>query len=66
MIALMTKTDSGWEPDKFLSQPNEGLIEQQLVTTYRDLDGHIWQKTMTRKFVDSEDYLDSTSHKMLG
>ena len=66
MIALMTKTDSGWEPDKFLAQPEEGLLEQQLVTTYRDLDGRIWQKIMTRKFVDSEDYLDSTIHKMLG
>ena len=66
MIALMTKTDSGWEQDKFLAQPEEGLLEQQLVTTYRDLDGRIWQKIMTRKFFDSEDYLDSTSHKMLG
>ena len=66
MIALMTKTDSGWEPDKFLAQPEQGLLEQQLVTTYRDLDGHIWQKIMTRKFIDSEDYLDSTSNKLLG
>ena len=66
MIALMTKTDSGWEPDKFLAQPEEGLLEQQLVTTYRDLDGRIWQKIMTRKFLDSEDYLDSTTNKMLG
>ena len=48
MIALMTKTDSGWEPDKFLAQPEHGLVRQRLVTTYQDLDGNLWEKTITR------------------
>ena len=39
MIALMTKTDSGWEPDKFLAQPEEGLLRQKLITTYVDSNG---------------------------
>ena len=66
MIALMTKTDSGWEQDKFLAQPEEGLIRQKLVTTYRDLDGNIWEKTHTRKFFDTVDYLDTTSNERIG
>ncbi len=66
MIALMTKTDSGWEPDKFLAQPEDGLLRQRLVTTYRDLDGNLWEKTINRKFFDSEDYLDTTSNERIG
>jgi len=65
MIALMTKTDSGWEPDKYLAQPENGLLKQTLVTTYKDLDGNIWQKTMTRKFFDNEDYVDSNINERL-
>jgi len=66
MIALMNKTDSGWEPDKFLAQPETGLLEQTLITTYRDLDGNICQKTHSRKFFNADDYVDSTSNKILG
>jgi hypothetical protein len=66
MIALMTKTDSGWEHDKFLAQPTTGLLEQQLVTTYRDLDGAICQKIVSRKFFNEKDYVDSTTNKILG
>ena len=66
MIALMTKTDSGWEPDKFLAQPETGLLRQRLVTTYVDLDGNIWEKTINRKFFNSEDYLDTTSNEHIG
>ena len=66
MIALMTKTDSGWEPDKFLAQPETVLLRQRLVTTYVDLDGNIWEKTINRKFFNSEDYLDTTSNEHIG
>jgi hypothetical protein len=66
MIALMTKTDSGWEPDKFLAQPEHGLVRQRLVTTYQDLDGNLWEKTITRKFFNSEDYVDTTSNERIG
>lgn len=66
MIALMTKTDSGWEPDNFLAQPDSGLLRQKLVTTYIDSDGNIWEKTINRKFFDSTDYIDTTSNERLG
>ena len=66
MIALMTKTDSGWEPDKFLAQPEDGLLRQKLITTYVDSNGDIWEKTINRKFFDSEDYLDTTSNQRVG
>ena len=64
MYKHTTLPNESYEYDRIMSQPAEGLIEQQLTTTYRR-DGEIFQHTVTRRFT-SEDYNDSTSSKYIG
>ena len=60
----MTRRKQMWEPDKFMSQPEEGLILQTR-TTYRVVNGKIHRETVTRRYYSSDDYQDSTSTEVL-
>jgi len=53
-----------WEPDKFMSQPEEGLIQQQRIT-YRVVNGKIHKETVTRRYMGKDDYQDSTTVEVL-
>jgi len=64
MIKQEQINDASYDYDRIMSQPLEGLIEQELVTTYRK-DGKIFQHSVQRRFFDN-DYVDSTTSKFIG
>lgn len=65
MPSYVTIPESKYELDKYLAQPQDGLIEQQLVTLYRNSEGNIMQETLTRRYSQS-DYNDSLNSKFIG
>lgn len=65
MPSYTTIPNSKHEHDRYLSQPQEGLIEQQLVTLYKNADGTIYQETLSRRF-SNNDYNDSSTSKHIG
>ncbi len=44
--------------------PQQGLIQQELIT-YRIVDGYIHKTTVTRKFQQGADYIDSSKTEVL-
>jgi len=65
MYKHTTLPNESYEYDRIMSQPTEGLIEQQLTTTYRNKEGEIFQHTVTRRFTN-KDYNDSSTSKFIG
>ena len=65
MFTHETISKEGYEPDNILSQQTGNLIEQKIVTLYRDESGHIYEHTTTRHFTKN-DYYDSNNNKYIG
>jgi hypothetical protein len=65
MFKHQTLQNKGYELDDILSQKTDGLIEQKLVTLYRDKGGFIHEHTTTRSYTQ-DDYYDSHSNKYIG
>ena len=65
MFKHQTVKNEGYDLDDILSQKTEGLIEQKLVTLYRDNSGFIYEHTTTRHYTKN-DYHDSHSNKYIG
>jgi len=65
MFKHQTLKTEGYELDNILSQKTDGLIEQKLVTLYRDKEGFIYEHTTTRHYTQN-DYYDSNHNKYIG
>ena len=65
MFKHQTLQNEGYELDNILSQKTDGLIEQKLVTLYRDSSGFIYEHTTTRSYT-KHDYHDSNHNKYIG
>lgn len=65
MFKHQTILNEGYEVDNILSQKTEGLIEQKLVTLYRDESGRIYEHTTIRHYTQN-DYYDSNHNKYIG
>ena len=65
MFKHQTLSENGYEPDNILSQQTGDLIEQKLVTLYRDSSGFIYEHTTTRSYT-KHDYYDAHSNKYIG
>jgi hypothetical protein len=65
MFKHQTLHSEGYELDNILSQKTDGLIEQKLVTLYRDKGGFIYEHTTTRSYTQ-DDYYDSNHNKYIG
>jgi hypothetical protein len=51
---------SDWEYDAFMSEPEEGLLVQMRIT-YKMKNGRLVKETITRRYMNGEDYQDSVS-----
>ena len=65
MFKHQTLKTEDYELDNILSQKTDGLIEQKLVTLYRDKGGFIYEHTTTRSYTQN-DYYDAHSSKYIG
>ena len=65
MFKHQTLSQNGYEVDEVLSQQTGNLIEQKLITLYRDDSGFIYEHTTTRHYTKS-DYYDSNHNKYIG
>ena len=65
MFKHQTLQSEGYELDNILSQNTGELIEQKLVTLYRDSSGFIYEHTTTRSYT-KHDYYDSNHNKYIG
>ena len=65
MFKHQTLHSEGYELDNILSQNTGELIEQKLVTLYRDKGGFIYEHTTTRSYTQ-DDYYDSHFNKYIG
>jgi len=65
MFKHQTLQSEGYELDNILSQNTGELIEQKLVTLYRDSSGFIYEHTTTRSYT-KHDYYDAHSNKYIG
>ena len=65
MFKHQTLQSEGYELDNILSQNTGELIEQKLVTLYRDKGGFIYEHTTTRSYTQ-DDYYDSHFNKYIG
>lgn len=66
MFKHRTLLETKYEPDNILSQQTGNLIEQKIVTLYRDEElGRIYEHTTTRHFT-KDDYYDSSHNKYIG
>lgn len=65
MFKHQTVKNEGYDLDDILSQKTEGLIEQKLVTLYRDKSGYIYEQTSVRHYT-AKDYYDSNHNKFIG
>ena len=54
-----------WPYDQIFSQPEPGMIQQELTTYRKRSDGAIIRETLVRRFYGADDYQDSTSTEVL-
>lgn len=50
---------NGYAFDKFMSQPEDGLVSEVHIKYYKKDDGNMKIVTVKRKFYDDNDYIDS-------
>ena len=55
---------TNYEPDTYMSGPEEGLL-LQVRTTYRIKNGKVEKHSITRRYWKDGDYQDSTSSEIL-
>ena len=65
MFKHQTLSEDEYEPDNILSQQTGNLIEQKIVTLYRDESGFIHEHTTVRHYT-KDDYYDSNHNKYIG
>jgi hypothetical protein len=65
MFKHQTLSQNEYDVDEVLSQQTGNLIEQKLVTLYRDESGRIYEHITIRHYTKN-DYYDSNHNKYIG